>query len=99
MSCECCSNAKTTLRDDEYKKRLTNRLSRIEGQVRGLRKMVEDDVYCTDILTQASAISAALDGFSRELLGEHIKGCVTNGIRQGDTEIVDELLDILRKMM
>ena len=99
MDYNCCDSRKSTLRDDEYKKKLMNRLSRIEGQVRGLRKMVEEDVYCTDILTQSSAISAALDGFSRELLGEHIKGCVTKGIREGDAEIVDELLDILRKMM
>ena len=99
MECNCHQSQKTTLRDDEYKKKLINRLSRIEGQVRGLRKMVEEDVYCTDILTQSSAISAALDGFSRELLGEHIKGCVTKGIRDGDEEIVDELLDILRRMM
>ena len=99
MNKECCCAKKSTVRDDEYKKRLTNRLSRIEGQVRGLRKMVEEDAYCTDILTQSSAIGAALDGFSRELLGEHIKGCVSKGIREGDTEIVDELLDILKKMM
>ena len=94
--CDCC---KTRQRSDEELKKLTNRLSRIEGQVRGLREMLQKDAYCTDILTQVSAVNAALNSFSRELLSEHIHTCVTDGIRQGDDEVVEELVSVLQKMM
>ena len=83
---------------DELKK-LTHRLSRIEGQVRGLREMLQRDAYCTDILTQVSAVNAALNSFSRELLSDHIHTCVADGIRQGDDEVVEELVSVLQKMM
>jgi len=86
-------------RGEEEFKSLTNRLSRIEGQVRGVRKMVEADAYCVDILTQVSAIQAALNAFNRELLGNHIRTCVADGIRAGDEEIIDELVTTLQKMM
>ena len=78
---------------------LLRRLSRIEGQVRGVRGMVEKDAYCTDILTQVSAIRSALDAFSRELLGSHIRTCVVRDIQAGKLEVVDDLLDTLRRMM
>ena len=94
--CDCC---KTRARSEEELKKLTNRLSRIEGQVRGLREMLQRDAYCTDILTQVSAVNAALNSFSRELLSEHIHTCVADGIRQGDDEVVDELVSVLQKMM
>nr|WP_235229058.1 metal-sensing transcriptional repressor [Oscillibacter valericigenes] len=78
---------------------LLKRLSRIEGQVRGVRGMVEKEAYCTDILTQVSAIQSALNAFSRELLANHIRTCVTEGIQNGDTEVVDELVRTVEKLM
>ena len=78
---------------------LLKRLSRIEGQVRGVRGMVEKEAYCTDILTQVSAIQSALNAFSRELLANHIRTCVTEGIQKGDTEVVDELVRTVEKLM
>lgn len=95
----CCCEEKTKERTDEEKRRLINRLSRIEGQVRGLRDMVQRDAYCPDILVQVSAAGAALDSFGRELLSNHIRTCVVDGIRQGDDEVIDELMSTLQKMM
>ena len=80
-------------------KKLVNRLSRIEGQVRGLKRMVQEDAYCIDILTQAAAVNAALNSFNKQLLAEHIKTCVTNDIREGKDETVDELVATLQKLM
>ena len=98
MENNCCCH-KTKHRSDEEYKALINRLSRIEGQVRGIRKMVENDAYCVDILTQVSAIQAALNGFNRELLANHIRTCVMDDIRNGNDEIVDELVQTLQKLM
>ena len=75
------------------------RLSIIEGQIRGIRGMLERDVYCIDILTQVSAANSALNSFTRELLSEHIKTCVANDIREGDEEKLEELLKVLPKLM
>ena len=86
-------------RDPEEKRKLMNRLSRIEGQIRGLKGMVEKDDYCMDILTQAAAANAALNAFSRELLSSHMHSCVVRDIRDGKDETIDELLGILQKMM
>ena len=94
-----CDCGKTRLRSEEELKRLTHRLSRIEGQVRGLREMLQKDAYCTEILTQVSAVNAALNSFSRELLSEHIHTCVADGIRSGDDTVVDELMVTLQKLM
>ena len=95
---QCCCH-KTKHRSEEEYKTLINRLSLIEGQVRGIRKMVENDAYCVDILTQVSAIQAALNGFNRELLANHIRTCVMDDIRNGNDEIVDELVQTLQKLM
>lgn len=95
--CDCCK--KTKERSEAEYKSLMNRLNRIEGQVRGLKRMLEGNAYCTDILTQATAVSSAVNAFSKELLGNHIKSCVADNIRMGNDEIIDELLDTLRKMM
>lgn len=92
------TNKKKHRGEEEYKS-LTNRLSRIEGQVRGVRKMVENDAYCVDILTQVSAVQAALNAFNKELLGNHIRTCVADGIRAGDDEIINELATTLQKLM
>lgn len=98
MSHDGC-NHKTKHRSEEEYKALLNRLSRIEGQVRGIRKMVETDCYCTDILTQVSAVQAALNAFNRELLSNHIRTCVANDLRNGKDETIDELVTTLQKMM
>ena len=91
---QCCDCRKTRKRSDEELKRLCNRLSRIEGQVRGLREMLERDVYCTDILVQVSAVNAALNSFS-----EHLRTCVADNIRQGNDGVIDELVGVLQKLM
>ena len=93
----CCSKKK--VRSPEEKKRLINRLNRISGQINGLKNMLENDGYCADILTQSAAASAALESFERVLLDEHIRTCVAENIRKGNDEVIEELVDILRKMM
>lgn len=94
---EGCS--KTKERSEKELRDLTNRLSRVEGQVRGIRKMVERDAYCMDILMQVSAVNAALNSFNKVLLGNHIRTCVTEDIRKGNEETIDELVNILQKLM
>ena len=96
---DCCHCQKTKHRSDEEQKRLTHRLNRIEGQVRGLKDMLQKDAYCPDILIQVSAVSAALNSFSKELLATHIRTCVADGIRQGDDAVIDELVHTLQKLM
>lgn len=98
MTCSCACGRKKA-RSDEEKRALLNRLSRIEGQIRGIRAMVEKDAYCPDILTQTSAVSAAINGFSRTLLSEHIRTCVAEDVRQGNDDVIDELLGTLQKFM
>ena len=99
MEKNCCCTHKTKNREpDEYKK-LINRLSRIEGQIRGIKGMVEKDAYCTDILIQVAAVNAALNSFNKELLANHIRTCVANDIREGKDETVDELVNTLQKLM
>ena len=95
--CSCCE--KHTLRAQEEKKKLLNRLRRIEGQVRGLQAMVEADAYCNDVLTQSAAVNAAINAFNRELLAEHLRTCVTRDLKIGHEEIVDELAATLQKLM
>ena len=90
---------KKTMRTVEQKKSLMNRLKRLEGQIRGLEKMIEDDVYCNDILQQSMSAASAIDGFNQELLECHMKCCVTQEIKNGDEEIVDEFLETVRKLM
>ena len=96
---EQCFCHKTKVRDEAECKGLLNRLARIEGQLRGIRSMVEGNAYCPDILVQASAAGAALSAFSRELLADHIRTCVADGIRSGDDQVVDELVNTLQKLM
>lgn len=94
-NCMC----KIKKRDDEEKKALINRLSRIEGQVKGLRGMVEKDAYCPDILIQSAAVRAAIDSFNRQLLESHIKSCVISDIKNGDEAVADELMDVIKKLV
>lgn len=96
---ECCICMRTKERGPQEKQALLNRLSRIEGQVRGIRAMLEKDAYCPDILTQVSAVSAAINGFARTLLSEHIRTCVAEDVRKGNDDAIDELLSTLQKMM
>ena len=92
----CCRHKDRT---PEEHKALLNRLSRIEGQVRGIRGMVENSAYCPDILTQVAATSAALNAFTKELLASHIRTCVADDIRAGHDEAIDELVQTLQKLM
>lgn len=93
----CCH--KTKARTEKEYKDLQNRLKRIEGQVRGIQGMLEKDVYCTDILVQVAAVNAALNSFNKVLLANHLKTCVAENIRQGNDEIIDELVTLLQKLM
>lgn len=97
MEKECCHKIKE--RSPEEHRKLVNRLSRIEGQIRGIKRMVEEDAYCIDILVQVAAANAALNSFNKELLSEHIKTCVTNDIKNGKEETVDELVATIQKLM
>ncbi|MCI5698846.1 MAG: metal-sensing transcriptional repressor [Lachnospiraceae bacterium] len=95
--CGCCG--KTKERSDKEYRDLLNRLSRIEGQVRGIRGMLEKDAYCTDILIQVAAVNAALNSFNKVLLANHIRTCVAQDIRDGKDETIDELVNTLGKLM
>ncbi|WP_434311272.1 metal-sensing transcriptional repressor [Hominifimenecus sp. rT4P-3] len=95
---DCCGT-RTKHRDEKEYKDLVHRLNRMEGQIRGIRSMVENDRYCVDILTQVSAVKSALDAFCRELLNSHIKSCVVEDIQEGREEAVDELCQIIQKLM
>lgn len=94
----CCSRKKKEREEKEIKS-LVTRLNRIEGQVKGIRHMIENDAYCTDVLIQVSAINAALNAFSKNLLANHIKTCVAHDIRAGKDEVIDDLLNTLQKLM
>lgn len=102
----CCSKEltvsedgnKKTVRLDEDKKKLTTRLSKIEGQIRGIKNMVDSDAYCTDILTQVSAARSALESLSMEILKNHINGCVKRDLKEGKDEVIDELIWTLQKL-
>ena len=97
-NCPCCSG-KHKERDDKEYKDLMNRLKRIEGQVRGIENMLENDAYCTDILIQVSAVNSALNSFNKVLLANHMKTCVAENIRTGNDEVIDELVMTLQKLM
>lgn len=96
---DCCtSDERSTVRSDKLKVDLTTRLNRVEGQVRGIKQMIEKDVYCDNVLNQIAAAQAALESVSRLLLKHHIQGCVVAKIKSGDPEIIDELLTTIGKM-
>ena len=94
---ECTHRIKK--RTEEETKLMINRLNRIEGQVRGIRRMVENNAYCPDILIQVSAITAALNSFNKVLLANHIKTCVVENVRNGDDSVIDELVTTMQKLM
>ena len=99
MSCNKESCEKNTHRTDEEKKKLINRLNRIEGQVRGIRGMIEKDAYCADVLVQSAAVNAAINSFNKNLLSRHIHSCVVRDIKNGDEEVIDELMKLITKLM
>ena len=96
--CCCCSQRKKERTPEEYTK-LIHRLNRIEGQIRGIRGMVENNAYCPDILVQSAAVTAAMNAFNKELLASHIRTCVAEDIRAGRDETIDELVTTLQKLM
>lgn len=93
----CCEKKK--MRTDEEKRALINRLSRIEGQVRGIKQMLEDDKYCIDVLTQTSATASALNSFAKEILESHIRSCVSEGVKNGDDEKIEELIYAIERFV
>ena len=95
----CCCTGKHKDRDEKEKKDLMNRLKRIEGQVRGVENMLDNDAYCIDILMQVSAINSALNSFNKVLLANHLKTCVAENIREGNDDVVDELVKAMQKLM
>ena len=95
----CYCHCKTTARSQDERKKLMNRLSRIEGQIRGIKGMVERECYCPDILVQAAAANAALKSFNKALLAEHIRSCVARDIKEDKEGAVDELIQTLNKIM
>lgn len=99
MEQEHCCCHRTKERTPEEMKKLLNRLSRIEGQIRGIRGMVEKNAYCPDILTQSAAVTAAMNAFNRDLLASHIRTCVAQDIRDGKDQVIDELVTTLQKLM
>ena len=98
MEENCCCH-KTKDRSEEEKKALIHRLNRIAGQIQGIKGMIERDAYCTDILVQSSAVSAAVNAFNKELLASHIRTCVAQDIRDGKDETIDDLVKTLQKLM
>ena len=95
----CCGCGKQTARAEDERKKLINRLNRIEGQIRGIRGMIERDAYCADVLTQSAAAAAALNAFNKEVLARHIATCVVRDIRSGDEETIGELVGLVQKLM
>lgn len=94
---DCC--CKKTERGEEERKKLINRLSRIEGQIRGIRAMVEKDAYCPDILVQCAAVNAAVNSFNKDLVESHIRNCVVRDVREGKEDTISELVETLKKLM
>lgn len=94
-----CHTDRTRHRNGYEQKQLMNRLNRVEGQIRGIKKMLEEERYCIDILMQVSAANAALNSFTKVLLSQHMKTCVADDIRNGKEETVDELVQMLQKLM
>lgn len=95
----CTACKRTKVRQGDEKKRLMHRLNRMEGQIRGIKGMLEKDAYCTDILTQVAAVRAAMNSFTKELLAQHIRTCVAQDIRDGKDGTIDDLVATLQKLM
>ncbi|KMY46009.1 CsoR family transcriptional regulator [Bacillus sp. FJAT-27916] len=98
---DCCEHttARTSHHSEETKRNLVHRLNRIEGQIRGIKGMIEKDVYCDDVITQIAATQSALNSVGKLLLEGHMKSCVLERIQDGDTEVLDEVLITIQKLM
>ncbi len=99
MDEQCCCRRKAVPRSEAERKSLIHRLNRMEGQIRGIRGMLENELYCNDILIQCAAVNAALNAFERELLAAHVRTCVADNLRAGNDAVIDELIETMRKMM
>lgn len=99
LSCETGESCRKSHHPEHVKKDLTSRLNRVEGQIRGIKGMVEKDIYCDDIITQLSAVQSALNSVAKVLLQGHLKGCVVDRLAEGDEEVLDELLVTIQKLM
>lgn len=97
MEKNCCERTKK--RSEEEYKALINRLNRVEGQIRGIKNMLEKDAYCTDIITQVAAANAALNAFNRELMASHIRSCVKTDVEKGDDQSLEEMIALMQKLM
>lgn len=95
---ECNMCIKTTHRTEDEKKNITKRLNIVEGQIRGIKQMIEDDRYCADILTQICAVNKALESVENTILESHIRNCVVRDIKNGDTKIIDEVMDLFKRI-
>lgn len=95
----CCANGRQSHHSEKTKNNLINRLNRIEGQVRGLKGLIEKDTYCDDVLNQISSVQSALNGVGKLLLEHHMKSCVIERIQDGENEVIDELLVTINKLM
>ncbi|TBL69075.1 metal-sensitive transcriptional regulator [Paenibacillus thalictri] len=95
----CCTNGRRSHHSEKTKNNLINRLNRIEGQVRGLKGLIEKDTYCDDVLNQISSVQSALNGVGKLLLEHHMKSCVIERIQDGEKEVIDELLVTINKLM
>lgn len=98
-NCTCVNDSKKTFRNDDELKKLTNRLNRIEGQIKGIRRMVENNEYCPNILIQSRAVIAAINAFNKELLSAHLKNCVVNDLKKGNMSTIDEVVDTFDRLM
>ena len=96
MKCEECTKSKH--RTEEEKKSLINRLNKIEGQVRGVKQMIENDRYCNDVLIQVSAIDKSLKSMAKEVLKNHLSTCVVDDIKNDNLEVIDEVMDLIKKL-
>ncbi len=96
MKCENCE--KSTYRTDEEKKKLTKRLNIIEGQIRGIKQMIDNDRYCADILIQMSAINKSLESVENSILESHIKSCILNEVKLGNDDSIDEVMELFKRL-
>ncbi len=97
MACEMCENKKLTERSDDSKKKLISRINKLTGQMNGIKKMIEDDRYCDDILIQLSAIDKSIKSLANVILDEHVHSCLIENIQKGNVEVVDEIVDLFRR--
>ncbi len=98
MENNCCISDKKTYRDEEEKKQITKRLNIIEGQIRGIKQMIEDDRYCDDVLTQMLAVNKALESLENIILEKHLERCIAKQIKEGHTEVTEEIMNLFKKM-